>query len=101
MKNTIITATALMIFIVFTGVSFSQTPPEGKPGLTAGDREMPPQNFDERKAWILKRIDDRMKKTQAEKACVEAAKNIDDLNKCRPARPEGPGQRNPQQQPVK
>jgi hypothetical protein len=43
----------------------------------------PDQNFEQRKADILKRIDERIARNQEEKACVEAAKNHDDLKACR------------------
>ncbi len=101
MKKIIITAAVLMVFIVFSGVSFSQPPAEDTPGFIAEDKEIPPGNFEELKSLILKRIDDRMKRLQDEKTCVEVAKNSEELKKCKPERPGGPGRWKSQQQPMK
>jgi hypothetical protein len=40
-------------------------------------------SFDERKAEVLKNLDSRMSFLQEEKACVQTAKNHDDLRACR------------------
>jgi hypothetical protein len=42
--------------------------------------------FTQRKAGILKRLDERMAAMQSEKKCVKAAKNPDELSKCREVR---------------
>ncbi len=43
----------------------------------------PGPNFDQRKAEILKMLDERVATLQEEKGCVQAAKNHDDLKACR------------------
>jgi len=43
----------------------------------------PGKSFEEQKADILKHIDTRMSSLQEGKACVQAAKNHDDLRVCR------------------
>jgi hypothetical protein len=50
-------------------------------------------SFDQRKTQMLKRIDERATKLQEERACVQAAKNDEDLMGCRPrgGPPRGPG----------
>jgi len=52
-----------------------------------GGQPPPPKdqgaNFEQRKADILGNMDRRMNRLQEEKACVEAAKNMDDLKACR------------------
>ncbi len=56
------------------------------------DQSLAPEKFPELKARILQRIEERLKRTQEEKACVEAAQSNEDLQKCRPERPNLPRQ---------
>lgn len=41
------------------------------------------QTFDQQKASILKKLDERAKRTQDAQTCVQAAKTADDLKACR------------------
>jgi hypothetical protein len=41
------------------------------------------QNFEQRKAEIIKRIDERIARNQEEKTCVQGANNHNDLKACR------------------
>jgi hypothetical protein len=43
----------------------------------------PTPNFDERKAEVLKKVDEQMIILQEAKVCIKAAKNHDDLRTCR------------------
>ena len=43
----------------------------------------PGPNFEQVKADILKRIDERIARNQEEKSCAQAAKNHEDLKACR------------------
>ncbi|GAB4483607.1 MAG: hypothetical protein OHK006_05180 [Thermodesulfovibrionales bacterium] len=62
-------------------------PPQGS--------QMAPDKFPELKARLLERLEERMKRMQAEKACIESAKSQEDLQKCRPERPGPPRQEGP------
>ena len=74
-------------------------PAPGTTGKTAA-----PEQFQDRKARILKMIDERRANLDKARACIEAASNNDELRKCRPERPEGmgPGRRHggPGRQPM-
>ncbi len=106
MRKTIVLIFALMLLVAFAGASYAQ-PPEGGAGPAVkegGQKEITPEKFGEFKEMLLKRIDDRIKRLQDERVCVEAAKNNEDLKKCRPARPEGqrgPAGQEGQQRPPK
>jgi len=43
----------------------------------------PVQNFEQHKAELLKRIDERIARSQEEKSCVQAAQNQNDIKACR------------------
>lgn len=43
----------------------------------------PVQNFEQHKAEILKRIDERIARSQEEKICIQAAQNQNDIKVCR------------------
>ena len=54
--------------------------------LAAGDggaSQRPEPTFEQKKANILKILDQRMSKLLEEKACIDAAKNDEELNVCR------------------
>ena len=73
MKRVLIAAAVLSLVVVAPAFAAdSGTAPKGQ-GMS----------FDERKADILKHLDTRMSDLQEEKACVQAAKNHDDLKACR------------------
>ncbi|MBZ0156265.1 MAG: hypothetical protein K8I29_08670 [Alphaproteobacteria bacterium] len=46
--------------------------------------------FERRKAELLSRVENRIRHLQDDKACIEAAQNHYELQRCRPARPDGP-----------
>jgi len=54
-------------------------------------KEITPENFNEMKARVRTMIEDRRTRLDAEKACVDAAKDAEELKKCRPERPMGMG----------
>jgi hypothetical protein len=98
-KATVFIFTAVLLF-AFSEVSFSEMRAEGmppSPGL--GPKEITSENFNETKADILLRIEERLKRLNQEKACVQAASSADELKKCRPQRPEGPGRKGMQKPP--
>jgi hypothetical protein len=76
--------------------AFAQQAPGSGPG-PAVQGGKPAETFTERKAHILTMLEDRKTRIEKEKACVEAAKDNDDLKKCRPERPMGMGQGGMQQ----
>jgi hypothetical protein len=91
-KRAVITAVILsMVFAAAAFAAESNEPPQG-----------PAPSFEQRKAEVLEFLDQRITRQQQEKACVEAAKNPDELKACRekygppnrpggPVRPGGPG----------
>jgi hypothetical protein len=72
MKTAIIAMAASLLFVA-TAFAADNAPQPGEPG----------PSFEQRKADILKRIDERIARSQEEKTCVQAAKNHDDLKACR------------------
>jgi hypothetical protein len=52
-----------------------------------GGKDMSKESFTDRKARVQKMIEERKTRLEQEKACVDTAKNDDDLMKCRPQRP--------------
>lgn len=85
---------AVILMTAFSHIAFAQMPgaDNNAPVLKGeGNKEFSPENFNEIKSMILKRIEERSKRLSEEKACVEAAKDIAELKKCKPERPDGPG----------
>ncbi len=72
MKTAIIAA-AVSILFAAPAVAADNAPAPKVPG----------PNFEQRKAEILKRIDERIARNQEEKACVQAATNHNDIKACR------------------
>lgn len=102
MKGTIVLIFTVLLLIAFSKVSFSEmssekTPPPGPSAV----KSITPENFNEAKTKILQSIEQRIKRLNDEKACVAAANNVDDLKKCRPARPDKAGDKSMQQSPKK
>jgi hypothetical protein len=83
----------------FSQVTFAQSAPEQGP---SPGMQMTPEQFNLRKTHLLSMIEERRTRLGQEKACVEAAKDIVELRKCRPERPMmgpgGPHQGGPNQQ---
>jgi len=89
---------ASMIVVVLFLAALSQVvvaqqgPPPGDRGPAMHEmmgKEITPEQFPEVKAKVLKMIGERKTRLDQEKACVEAAKNGEELKKCRPERPGG------------
>ena len=73
MKKTLIAAVLLSLAFVVPAFAVEGNQPPPVPGKT----------FEERQARILKMIDGRITSLQEGKACVQAAKNDNDLKACR------------------
>lgn len=73
MKKTLIAAVLLAVAFVVPAFAVEGNQPPPVPGKT----------FEERQAHILKMLDQRMASLQEGKACVQAAKNDNDLKACR------------------
>jgi hypothetical protein len=110
---------AVLLVATVSQVSFAQGPPEGGPGMGPGPgmhqgagKEITPEQFNQMKSNMLKMIDERKARLDQEKACVQAAKNAEELRKCKPERPMmrpggrggkfpgGPGQERPPMEPM-
>ena len=64
-----------LIAALFTGLCVTS--------VFAADEKGVGQNFETRKAEVLKNIDQRIVRNQEEKACVQSAANHDALKACR------------------
>ncbi len=92
---------AVLLAATLSQVAFAQGAPEGGPGMGPGPgmqqgagKEITPEQFNQMKTNVLKMIEERRAKLDQAKACVQAAKNPEELRKCRPERPMmGPGGR--------
>jgi hypothetical protein len=81
----VIISLAMAAFFLAVGAHYAPAQDAGGSGKGA------PESFQDRKARILKMIDERRARLDQAKACVEAATNDDEMRKCRPERPEGMG----------
>lgn len=98
MRTLVSSVVAVLFLAAFSQATFAQQVPGGGPGPAIQEgsgREFAPEQFPEMKARILKMIEERRARLDQEKACVEAAKKAEELRKCRPERPMGPGGRHP------
>ncbi len=90
---------AVLFTLALSQLAFAQQGPGGGPGPLgqAGGKSATPEEFKAKKDRILKMIEERRAHLDKAKACVEAAKTDEDLQKCRPERPMGmgPGMRGP------
>lgn len=92
MRKTIVFIFTVVLLGAFAKVSFSEMRGENMPPPQGmGMKNITPENFNEAKAGILQKIEERLKRLNEEKACVQAASDADGLKQCRPQRPEGPG----------
>ncbi len=73
MKKTVIAAALLALAFAVPAFAVEGNQPPTAPGKT----------FEQRQTQILKMIDERMAGLQEGKACVQAAKNDNDLKACR------------------
>lgn len=72
MKVLLIAVSVSMLFAAQVFAVDAVSPPKG-----------PGPNFEQHRAEILKRIDQRIARNQEEKTCIQAAKNHDDVKVCR------------------
>lgn len=73
MKRYVIAAAVLSLVFAAAAFAADSGAPQKGPGLS----------FEERRGEVLKHIDTRLTSLQAEKVCVEAARNQDDLRACK------------------
>jgi hypothetical protein len=73
MKRALIAAMLLSLVLVVPGFAAESNEPP----------KVPAAALEQRKAQILKQIEERSSKLQKEKNCVQAAKSDDDLNACK------------------
>jgi hypothetical protein len=90
MRKAMVFIFAVVLLSAFAKVSFSEMRAENMPpSQGVGMKNITPENFNEAKAGILQKIEERQKSLNKEKDCVQAAGNADELKKCRPQRHEG------------
>ncbi len=83
---------AVLCVLAFSQAALAQQGPGGGPMAQAGTgKSATPEEFKDKQARILKMIEERRAHLDKAKACVEAAKTDEDLQKCRPERPMGKG----------
>lgn len=95
MKKSAVIMLSLMFIAALSITAFAQQY-QGGPGpgpLMQDDQDLTPEQFKERKARILQMFDERDRRIAQDKACVDAATNMEELRKCRPRqmRRMGPG----------
>ena len=73
MRTKILSAVISMLFFAVQLFATENLPPPKGPGA----------DFEQHKAEILKRIDERIARNQEERNCVQAAKNREDIRICR------------------
>lgn len=88
MKKTMIAAAALVCFAASAFAADPAPAPAAAPAVKAPEQKdaqavSPDQAFEQRKARILKHLEQSIAKGQEAKACFEAAKNSDDLKACK------------------
>lgn len=90
MKTLVSFVCAVLFLAAFSQITIAQQGP-GPAIQEETGKEITPEQFQERKAQILKMIEERRAKLDQAKACVEAATDAAALRKCRPERPMGMG----------
>lgn len=73
MKRTVMAAVVLLLAFATPVIAVEGDQPPKGPG----------QNFEQRKADILKRLDARIASAQEARACVQEAKNHEEIKACR------------------
>ncbi len=81
-------ALAVLLALALAQIALAQ---QGPGPMAPQGKSATPEKFEDRKARILKMLEERRAHIDKTKACVEAAKSDDDLEKCRPERPMGMG----------
>lgn len=89
MKHWAVILTILICSAAFAAPAGAQMNEERGPGPGPGMRgesakEMTAEQFDAVKEKVLKMFERRQKRLDGEKACVEAATNMEEMRKCRP-----------------
>lgn len=87
-------AAAILFLLMLSQVVSAQQSSGGGTGPAVQNetgKTLTPEQFQERKAHVLKMIEERRAKLDQAKACVEATTNIEELRKCRPEPPMGMG----------
>jgi hypothetical protein len=91
MRSILRFAVVVLFLTGISQVSPAQQSPSDQAGPNGTGKTVTPEQFQERKARILKMIETRKAMLDQATTCVEAATNNDELRKCRPERPEGMG----------
>jgi len=92
MKVTLSSVLVALLLMAFSHPAAAQMYPGGGPGPAmqeGGGKEITPEQFKEMKTRILSMLEERKKRLDQEKTCVEAATSAEELKKCRPERPMG------------
>ena len=108
MRSMVGIVVAVLLIAAGSQVVLAQQGPGGGPGpmMQGGQGKQGTESFSDRKARVLKHIEERKAKLAEEKACVDKAQNDEDLMNCRPQHPQeggmehrgqmgGQGQRSP------
>ncbi len=80
---------AALLSLALAQVALAQQGPG--PLSQTGGKSATPEEFKNKKDRVLKMIEERRAHLDKAKACVEAAKTDEELQKCRPERPMGMG----------
>jgi hypothetical protein len=83
MKKTLAITMAILFALTITSVTFASEEKVAPPAEGSQPTKETGPNFEQMKANHLKKLDKWMNSLQQEKACVQAAKNQDDLSTCR------------------
>jgi hypothetical protein len=83
MKKALAITMAILFTLSITSVTFASEEKVAPPIEGSQPTKETGPNFEQMKAYHLKKLDERMNSLQQEKACVQAAKNQDDLRACR------------------
>ncbi len=94
MRTVLSFAFAALFVAALSQVTFAQSAPEGGPGpgpgFQQGDgKEITPEQFNEMKSHFLKMLEEHRARLEQARACVDTAKNAEELRKCRPEPPMG------------
>ncbi len=94
MKKIVGLAVGVLFLSAFSQVAHAQQVPGNGPASGVRNetgKTVTPEQFQEKKAHVLKMIEEHRAKLDQAKACIEAASNIEELRKCRPEPPMGMG----------
>jgi len=83
MKKALAITMAILFALTITSVTFATEEKVAPPIEGIQPMKGTAPNFEQMKADHLKKLDERINSLQQEKACVQAAKNQDELRACR------------------